>query len=143
MSIYEKKGKYYCRFQINGERHHYKCNGATSIKEAQKIENQYIYKVQQQQNGVIPKEEKKILLKQLYDFYEKYARLNKKTWQEDSNRLNIIRDIWKNKKYAEEVLPKLHSNLLLNFPFSIVGNDKSSFFPSSGWLFIRARSFSL
>ena len=57
MSIYEKKGKYYCRFQINGERHHYKCNGATSIKEAQKIENQYIYKVQQQQNGVLPKDE--------------------------------------------------------------------------------------
>lgn len=51
MSTYEKNGKYYCRFQVNGERHHYKCNGATSIKEAQKIENQYIYKVQQQQNG--------------------------------------------------------------------------------------------
>ncbi len=84
MSIYEKKGKYYCRFQINGERHHYKCNGATSIKEAQKIENQYIYKVQQQQNGVIPKEEKKVKLKELLFLYDNYSRINKLSYGKDS-----------------------------------------------------------
>ena len=97
MTITKRNGKYYCRFQINGERHHYLCSGASSVKEAEKIENAFKYKLQQQQNGVIPRDEERVSLTKFYQCYENYAKLNKKTWQEDINRLNIIKNIWKNK----------------------------------------------
>lgn len=107
MSIYEKKGKYYCRFQINGERHHYKCNGATSIKEAQKIENQYIYKVQQQQNGVIPRvEKKKTKLKELRTNFLKYSEINRAVYKQDIGRLNIAFEFFDENRDAESLVRK-------------------------------------
>ena len=107
MSIYEKKGKFYCRFQVNGERHHYKCNGATSIKEAQKIENQYIYKVQQQQNGVLPKEEKKkIKLKELKKNFLKYSENNRAVYKQDIGRLNIAFQFFNENREAETLVRK-------------------------------------
>ena len=74
MTVYKNtKGKYYCRFQIDGERHHYLCRGATNEKEAKKLESQFMFKVQQQQNGVIAKDEKiKIKLKKLKESGVKY-----------------------------------------------------------------------
>ncbi len=55
-------GDLYCRFQINGERKHLKCTGATSKREAEQMEASFMHKLQQQQNGVIPREEKKCQL---------------------------------------------------------------------------------
>lgn len=78
MSVYEKNEKYYCRFQINGERHHYLCNGAKSMKEAKLIEDGFRYKIQQQQNGVIPKELEKVTLSKLTKIFLEYSETNKK-----------------------------------------------------------------
>ena len=79
MTVCEKNGKYYCRFQIDGERHHYLCNGARTVKKAKKIEDGFKYKLQQQ-NGVIPKNTKKVKPKILYDLYEQYSKYNKKSY---------------------------------------------------------------
>ena len=79
MTITKRNGKYYCRFQINGERHHYLCSGASSVKEAEKIENAFKYKLQQQQNGVIPKEDKKrYKLKALKENFLEYSKISKR-----------------------------------------------------------------
>ncbi len=80
MTITKRNGKYYCRFQINGERHHYLCNGATNKAEAEKMENAFKYKLMQQQNGVIPREEniKGISLKKLMLLYIDYNKANNK-----------------------------------------------------------------
>lgn len=126
MTITKRNGKYYCRFQINGERHHYLCSGASSVKEAEKIENAFKYKLQQQQNGVIPRDEERVSLTKFYQCYEDYAKLNKKTWQEDINRLNIIKNIWKNKKYAVDIknqdIEELKKALLLRGISKITAN---------------------
>ena len=53
MTISKRNGKFYCRFQINGERHHKLCVGATSLKEAEKMENAFKYKLQQIQNQMM------------------------------------------------------------------------------------------
>lgn len=66
MTITKKNNKFYSRFQINGERHHYLCSGASSYKEAEQMENAFKYKLQQQQNGVIPKEVKSLPLYKLF-----------------------------------------------------------------------------
>lgn len=106
MTITKRNGKYYCRFQIDGERHHYLCSGATSMKEAEKMEAAFKYKVQQQQNGVIPKEEnKKITLGKVLDNFLAYSELNKKTYTHDKGRVSIILSYWKETKAAEDICP--------------------------------------
>jgi len=103
MTIKKKNGKYYCRFQLNGERHHYLCSGATSIKEAEKIENAFKYKLQQQQNGVIPKEEKKFSFNRLCDVFLDYSKINKKSYNQDKSRVALIRDFFKNRRYIQDI----------------------------------------
>lgn len=78
MSVSKKNEKYYCRFQINGERHHFLCNGAKSMKEAKLIEDGFRYKTQQQQNGVIPKGLEKVTLSRLTKIFLEYSETNKK-----------------------------------------------------------------
>jgi len=51
MGIIVKNNKYYARFQVNGERHFYLCNGAKTKQEAKQIENTFKYKVMQIQGG--------------------------------------------------------------------------------------------
>lgn len=85
MTISKKNGKYYCRFQINGERHHKLCVGATTKAEAEKIENAFKYKLQQQQNGVISKDiDNKIKLKKLIKLYDEYGKINKLSYGRDA-----------------------------------------------------------
>lgn len=94
MSVYKRNGKYYCRFQIDGERHHYLCNGANTKSEAEKIENGFKYKVQQRQNGVINltnKEEKSFGF--LCDEFLKYSKLNKKSYRVDCSRIKNLKTI--------------------------------------------------
>ena len=117
MTIYKKNNKYYCRFQIDGERHHYLCNGATSISEAKKIEDGFKYKLQQQQNGIITKK-KVVKLSDLYSCFLNYSRLNKKSYYHDKKRIDVIKGYWKNKKYAEDIKPcdieRLKQKLLID-----------------------------
>lgn len=103
MTITKRNGKYYCRFQIDGERHHYLCSGATSMKEAEKMEAAFKYKVQQQQNGVIAREDKKVKLSMLFDKFLDYSEINKKSYKQDRSRINILREYFKNKVYAEDI----------------------------------------
>lgn len=109
MTITKKKDKYYSRFQINGERHHYLCSGATSMKEAEKMENAFKYKLMQQQNGIIPREHKKIKFTEALILFEQYSITNKKSYKADKYMLNIIKDYFKqivlediNLKFLEE-----------------------------------------
>lgn len=39
-----KNGKWYCRFQVNGERLHLLCPGATNKKDAEQMENAFKYR---------------------------------------------------------------------------------------------------
>ena len=55
-------GKWYTKFTIRGVTKHLLCAGATTQKEALEIENGFIYKLQQQMNGVIPKDQKNVYL---------------------------------------------------------------------------------
>lgn len=91
MTVSKKNGKWYCRFQLNGERHHYLCSGATTEKEAIKLENQFLYKLQQQQNGVIPKETPHIKFKKLYQLYDTHASLNKRSYQKDLSFVKVLK----------------------------------------------------
>ena len=103
MSVYKKKnGKYYCRFQIDGERHHYLCVGATTEKEAKKLESQFMFKVQQQQNGVISRDFKKISMNFLFDLFERHSLLNNRSYRTDIYNLKILRNYFKN-KYANDI----------------------------------------
>lgn len=105
MTIYKKKEKYYCRFQIDGERHHYLCKGATSIKEAEKIENAFKYKLQQQQNGIIPKEEKSTKFKKLCDLYWDYACANNSDLKHVKSKIKFFKQYFGENKDIKKILP--------------------------------------
>ncbi len=108
MTISKRNGKYYCRFQLNGERHHKLCSGAASIKEAEKIENAFKYKLQQQQNGVIPKEEKNLPLYKLKQIYLAYSETNNRNRNFEHNKysVNIIIGYFGEKRIVQSILPK-------------------------------------
>lgn len=107
MTVREKNGKWYSRFQINGERHHFLCPGATTRKEAENMEAQFKYKVQQQQNGVIPKEGKKrYKLKTLKNNFLKYSEQNRKVYKQDVGRLRIASVFFSDDRYADSIKRK-------------------------------------
>lgn len=106
MSVYKKSnGSWYCRFQIDGERHHYLCNGAKTQQEAKKIEDGFRYRIQQQQNGVIPKENKENTFKFLCDFYLQYSRANKKSYKQDKSRVALISTYFNKYKFISDIKP--------------------------------------
>ena len=105
MTISKRKDKYYCRFQINGERHHYLCKGATTIKEAEQMEMAFKYKLMQQQNGVLPKEETKKTFNSLFDYYLEYAQNKKKSYSQDKCRVEVMRKYFKPYKYISDIKP--------------------------------------
>ena len=105
MTITKKNDKYYCRFQIKGERHHYLCKGAKSKQQAEQIEAALKFKLMQQQNGVIPRDEKRYSLKEVLTDYINWAKLNKLSYQKDIYRLQIVEEHWKSIKYVEDLKP--------------------------------------
>lgn len=74
--IYKKGNKFYCRFQINGERKHLCCKGATTEKEAKNLESVYMVQLQKIQNGIIQREVKQLSFSKLCDLYWEYASAN-------------------------------------------------------------------
>ncbi len=108
MSVYKRNGKYYCRFQIDGERHHYLCNGANTKAEAEKIENGFKYKVQQRQNGVIQKKEEKnkCLLSNVLNNFLEYSKINRTVYKQDKARVKVILVFFGMQKEAEAIIRK-------------------------------------
>lgn len=105
MSVYKaNNSKWYCKFQLNGERRHLLCTGATNEKEALKLESQFMYKLQQQQNGVIPRDENKYpTLKKVLDNYLKYSLLNRKVYKQDIARVNLVVSFWGETRKANTI----------------------------------------
>ena len=106
MTITKKNGKFYSRFQINGERHHYLCSGATSMKEAEKMEMAFKYKLVQQQNGVIPKEEKDIPLRKLKQVYLAYSQINNRNYKNNIYYISSIVNFFGESTPAQKILPQ-------------------------------------
>lgn len=104
MTISKRNGKYYCRFQLNGERHHKLCAGATTLKEAEKMENAFKYKLQQIQNGVIPKEERNLPLYKLKQIYLAYSETNNRNFKNNIYYINIIMDYFGENAPAQKLL---------------------------------------
>lgn len=114
MSVYKRNGKYYCRFQIDGERHHYLCNGANTKAEAEKIENGFEYKVQQRQNGVIAKEEKThYTLKYIIENFLNYSKINRSVYKQDIGRTKVIEKFFDVSKRADKIIVKDVENFKL------------------------------
>lgn len=107
MSVYKNKnGKWYCRFQIDGERHHYLCNGAKTQQEAKKIEDGFRYKLQQQQNGVILRDLKNITFAKLKQLYLEYAKNNNRSYKNYVYYVNILENYFKPSTIVQKIKPK-------------------------------------
>ena len=95
MTVYKaKNGKYYCRFKIHGEQRHLLCQGATTKAEALAIEDAEKFKLRQEQAGLVKKSEK-IKFSLLYSLYDKYAKINKKSYESDCYFVKILKTYFK------------------------------------------------
>lgn len=105
MAIYKKNEKWYYQFMLNGERKHGLCIGASDKKEAEQFENAIKFRLAQQQNGVIPREEKNVPLYKLRTMYEKYSKTNKKSYKSDIYMLNIITNYFGGNMIVQKITP--------------------------------------
>lgn len=139
MTVYKKNNKWYSRFQINGERHHYLCNGATSAKEAEKMESAFKYKLMQQQNGIAERYDDKLKMSILYKLYDKYAKTNKKSYNKDIYFIKVL------KTYFPETLyiAKLKISNLEQFKVNLKIDRNSSNATINKYLNILSKMFNL
>lgn len=94
MTVFFRNGKYYSRFQVNGERHNYACVGATNKKEALRLENAFKLKVMTQQVGFIQPTTKHVKMSLLYGLYETYSKHNKRSYKSDYYMLPIVKEFF-------------------------------------------------
>ncbi|MBQ8848351.1 MAG: site-specific integrase [Candidatus Gastranaerophilales bacterium] len=108
MAIYKnnKNGKWYYQFMLNGERKHGLCPGASDKKSAEQYENAIKFRLAQQQNGVIPREEKNVPLCKLKAIFESYAQNNKQSYNRDIYTLKIILSYFGASTVAQQITPK-------------------------------------
>ena len=106
MAIYKKNDKWYYNFMLNGERKHGLCAGASDKKEAESTERAYKYKLEQQQNGVIPREEKNVPFYKIKSIYESYSKNNKKSYKNDIYTLKIITEYFGGNAIVQKITPK-------------------------------------
>ena len=105
MPVYKKKDKWYYQFMLNGERKHGICPGASDKKEAEQYENAIKFRLAQQQNGVIPREEKNVTFNKLYNLYDSYAKNNKKSYKNDTYSLKIIMNYFGHNNIVQRITP--------------------------------------
>lgn len=104
MTIYRDKKRnnnWYCRFSINGERHNFKCKGATDKKTAEELEAMYIVEVQKQQNGIKPKKQEIVKFNKVADMYLEYSKLNNKGFDKEKCRIEKLKKYFNNKDIAK------------------------------------------
>lgn len=99
-------GKWYCKFTIRGVTKHLLCTGATNEKEAKEIENAFKFRLQQQMNGVIPKEQKNVYFKRLKELYTKHAQTNHKRFRNQYYYLERLGNYFDNCKPVNNIKPK-------------------------------------
>jgi len=108
MSVYKntKNSKWYCKFQIKGERKHLLCDGAKNKLEAQSIEDSEKFRLRQQQVGLLPREESKLTVCKLVNIFLDYSKMNKKSYEQDKYRLDLLLDKYlKVNQLIKEVKP--------------------------------------
>ncbi len=105
MVTYKKNNKWYYQFMLNGERKHGLCPGASEKKDAEKYENGIKFILAQQQEGIIPREEKDVSLSELKKLYESYAKINKKSYDRDIYLLKIISAYFGDNCIVQDISP--------------------------------------
>lgn len=101
-----KNGKWYAKFTIKGVTKHLLCPGATGQKQAEEMEDAFKYKLQQQMNGVIPKEQKNIYFRRLKELYTRHAKNNHKKHQVKKYYLDKLEEYFNNGKPVNDIKPK-------------------------------------
>lgn len=90
MTISKKKGKYYCRFQINNERYFRACKNCKTLNQARLFEAELIKRITEKQNSDDVLEKDNVPLGKLMEHFLNYSFLNKKSYKQDIYRSKVI-----------------------------------------------------
>jgi len=104
--IYQNKnGELYCKFQFHGKQYHKKCNGVTNKNDAYLMKCNFIHKLQQIENGVIPAEERNIKLSALTDMYVNNNKLANKQ-REPKEKVRAANEFFGKNCLANKIKPE-------------------------------------
>lgn len=103
-NICEENGKFYGKINIKGEQKQFLCHGATSRTKAQAIVDAEKYKLRQEIAGIKERTKKKIKLSVLLNLYEKYAKINKNSYNTfDKFALKRVREYFGENRIANDI----------------------------------------
>jgi len=102
MTISKRNNKYYCRFQLNGERYFRACKDCRTLNEARLFEAELIKKISDVQNG-IEIQNKRITLDKLVKYFLNYSFLNKKSYKQDVYRCKVILSYFGHSRYIDTI----------------------------------------
>ena len=102
MTISKKNNRYYCRFQINGERYFRACRNCNTLNEARLFEADLIKKINDKQCGV-EIHNKRITLDELMKYFLNYSFLNKKSYEQDMYRSRVILQYFGHSRYIDTI----------------------------------------
>ncbi len=107
MTVYYKdNGKWYCHFYLsNGKEIHRLCRGATTEKQAKKLENEIKYDFEMQVHGHKPMEQKNVYIKHLVELYTIHAKNNHKKFKNQIYYLNVLEKYFSNNKPVNDIKP--------------------------------------
>lgn len=106
MTIYKKNGKYYSHFKIHGEQRHFLCHGATTISEAQAIEDAEKFKLRKEQVGLADRKLKSVTVSAWVKKYNDYSKRNKKSYKTDESRGGIIEEFFGGSNLIQNIKPE-------------------------------------
>lgn len=91
---------------IKGERVHKLLDGAKTQEEAKELEDAERFKLRQVQNGLIKREEKKVVFKSLVDLFLNYSKINKSDFKNDVHKVEILLGYFGKHTDCESIQPE-------------------------------------
>lgn len=136
MSVYNRGNKWYCRFQINGERHNIACQGAKNKTQALIMENAYKLKILTPQE----KREKhsRIKMNDLFYSFENYSKQNKLSYRSDKVMLSILNDY-----FANIDADKVVTDTVERFKYYLINTRKVKHSTVNRYLAILSKTFNI
>ena len=105
MSVYNKNGKWYYYFMLDGIRYHKAIKGCCSYKDAQKAENVVRTEIMKGHYGLVDNTEN-TTLQQAIDMYLEYSKANKRSYKLDENYCKIFTEYFGKNTRLKDITPQ-------------------------------------
>jgi len=105
MSVYNKNGRWYYNFMIDGERYHKAIKGCSNYRDAVKAENTVKNKIMKA-NYELVENIKNTTLEEAVTLYKEYSQANKRSYKLDNQYCKVFVAEWESKTKLKDITPQ-------------------------------------